>query len=197
MAWFYEIRSSDDAVLKRDGGFADPDAAKIAARAEAEKIKMSRRIGGPTVAAQRRMSQSGNLTLIVQPQIQLQEHGTDVVLKIRHCRGSECEALGEHLLWISQRGKQDLYGFRHIHRFASESVGARVNLHLRCFFRWLVEGVNASAKLRGRFGGRSALLPAVTFLMDLTTEPEKWHESRQSKCARSRFNKSTARINAR
>ena len=49
MAWFYEIRSSDDAVLKRDGGFADPDAAKIAARAEAEKIKMSRRIGGPTV----------------------------------------------------------------------------------------------------------------------------------------------------
>jgi hypothetical protein len=49
MAWSYEIRSSDDAVLKRDGGFADPDAAKIAARAEAEKIKMSRRIGGPTV----------------------------------------------------------------------------------------------------------------------------------------------------
>jgi hypothetical protein len=49
MAWFYELRSADDAVLKRVGGFADPDAAKIAARAEAEKIKMSRRIGEPTV----------------------------------------------------------------------------------------------------------------------------------------------------
>jgi hypothetical protein len=96
MAWFYEIRSSDDAVLKRDGGFADPDAAKIAARAEAEKIKMSRRIGGPTVAAQRRMSQSGNLTLIVQPQIQLQEHGTDVVLKIRLAEGVNVKLWGSN-----------------------------------------------------------------------------------------------------
>jgi hypothetical protein len=34
MAWFYEIRSSDEAVLKRDCGFANPDAAKIAAREE-------------------------------------------------------------------------------------------------------------------------------------------------------------------
>lgn len=49
MAWFYEIRSADDAVLKRDGGFANPDAAKIAAREEAEKMKVYRRIGGPTV----------------------------------------------------------------------------------------------------------------------------------------------------
>jgi len=29
MAWFYEIRSSNNAVLKRDGGFATQDAAKI------------------------------------------------------------------------------------------------------------------------------------------------------------------------
>jgi hypothetical protein len=49
MAWFYEIRSSDNAVLKRDGGFADADEAKVAARAEAEKMKTSRRTGGPTV----------------------------------------------------------------------------------------------------------------------------------------------------
>ena len=32
MAWFYEIRSADNAVLKRDGGFADVEAAKSAAR---------------------------------------------------------------------------------------------------------------------------------------------------------------------
>ena len=30
MAWFYEIRGSDNAVLKRDGGFATQDGAKIA-----------------------------------------------------------------------------------------------------------------------------------------------------------------------
>jgi len=30
VASFYEIRSSDDAVLKRDGGFATQDTAKIA-----------------------------------------------------------------------------------------------------------------------------------------------------------------------
>jgi hypothetical protein len=28
MAWFYEIRSSNNAALKRDGGFATQDAAK-------------------------------------------------------------------------------------------------------------------------------------------------------------------------
>ena len=42
MAWFYEIRSSNNAVLKRDGGFADVEAAKTAARAEAKKINESR-----------------------------------------------------------------------------------------------------------------------------------------------------------
>jgi hypothetical protein len=30
MAYFYEIRSPDNAVLKRDGGFADVEAAKRA-----------------------------------------------------------------------------------------------------------------------------------------------------------------------
>ena len=42
MAYFYEIRSSTNAVLKRDGGFADVEAAKSAARADAEKMKNSR-----------------------------------------------------------------------------------------------------------------------------------------------------------
>ncbi len=32
MAFFYEIRSADNTVLKRDGGFATQDAAKTAAR---------------------------------------------------------------------------------------------------------------------------------------------------------------------
>ena len=31
-AFFYEIRSADNTVLKRDGGFASQDAAKMAAR---------------------------------------------------------------------------------------------------------------------------------------------------------------------
>ena len=42
MAWFYEIRSSNNAVLKRDGGFATQDAAKIAGCENAKKIKNSR-----------------------------------------------------------------------------------------------------------------------------------------------------------
>jgi hypothetical protein len=49
MAWFYEIRSSDEAVLKRDCGFANPDAAKIAAREEVKKIKAARLMGDPVV----------------------------------------------------------------------------------------------------------------------------------------------------
>ena len=39
MAFFYEIRSADNTVLKRDGGFASQDAAKIAGRADAKKMK--------------------------------------------------------------------------------------------------------------------------------------------------------------
>ena len=32
MAYFYEIRSADNTVLKRDGGFATQQAAKMGAR---------------------------------------------------------------------------------------------------------------------------------------------------------------------
>jgi hypothetical protein len=39
MAFFYEIRNSNNAVLKRDGGFATQDAAKIAGREDAKKMK--------------------------------------------------------------------------------------------------------------------------------------------------------------
>jgi hypothetical protein len=39
MAWFYEIRSSNNAVLKRDGGFPTQDAAKIAGREDAQKMR--------------------------------------------------------------------------------------------------------------------------------------------------------------
>jgi len=49
MAWFYEIRSSNNAVLRRDGGFATQDAAKIAGRADAKKMKTSRQPDRPDV----------------------------------------------------------------------------------------------------------------------------------------------------
>ena len=45
MAFFYEIRSSTNAVLKRDGGYADVEAAKSAARADAKKMKNSHQPG--------------------------------------------------------------------------------------------------------------------------------------------------------
>ena len=49
MAWFYEIRNSNNTLLKRDGGFATQDAAKIAVRADAKKIKNSPQPGVPDV----------------------------------------------------------------------------------------------------------------------------------------------------
>jgi hypothetical protein len=49
MAWFYEIRSSNNTLLKRDGGFPTQDAAKIAGRADAKKIKNSGQPDGPGV----------------------------------------------------------------------------------------------------------------------------------------------------
>jgi hypothetical protein len=49
MAWFYEIRSSDNAVLKRDGGFPTQDAAKIAGREDAKKMKNTRQPVRPDV----------------------------------------------------------------------------------------------------------------------------------------------------
>jgi hypothetical protein len=49
MAYFYEIRSADNTVLKRDGGFASQDAAKMAARQDAKKIKNAARPARPDV----------------------------------------------------------------------------------------------------------------------------------------------------
>ena len=49
MAWFYEIRSSNNAVLKRDGGFATQDAAKTAGREDAKRMKNSRQPNRPDV----------------------------------------------------------------------------------------------------------------------------------------------------
>jgi hypothetical protein len=51
MAWFYEIRSSENVVLKRDGGFASQDAAKIAGRTDAKQMKNSRQPNRPHVGA--------------------------------------------------------------------------------------------------------------------------------------------------
>jgi hypothetical protein len=45
VAYFYEIRSSDNTLLKRDGGFATQDAAKIAGREDAKKMKNMRQPG--------------------------------------------------------------------------------------------------------------------------------------------------------
>ena len=47
MAYFYEIRSADNTVLMRDGGFATQDAAKTAGREHAKKMKNMRQPGRP------------------------------------------------------------------------------------------------------------------------------------------------------
>jgi hypothetical protein len=39
MSFFYEIRSTTDTVLKRNGGFPDREAATEAARADAKRLK--------------------------------------------------------------------------------------------------------------------------------------------------------------
>ena len=49
MAFFYEIRSADNTVLKRDGGFASQDAAKMAARDDAKRMRNSRLLDRPDV----------------------------------------------------------------------------------------------------------------------------------------------------
>jgi len=49
MAWFYEVRTPNNTVLKRDGGFATQDAAKIAGREDAKKMKNSRQPDKPDV----------------------------------------------------------------------------------------------------------------------------------------------------
>jgi len=42
MAYFYEIRSADNTLLKRHGGFAKRDSAKTAVREDAKEMKTSR-----------------------------------------------------------------------------------------------------------------------------------------------------------
>jgi len=49
MAYFYEIRSTTDTVLKRDGGFISQDAAKLAARDDAKKMKAAPKSSRPDV----------------------------------------------------------------------------------------------------------------------------------------------------
>jgi hypothetical protein len=50
MAWFYEIRDTNNSVLKRNAGFADQDAAKIAARADAKKMRSSSQSDKPDIS---------------------------------------------------------------------------------------------------------------------------------------------------
>jgi hypothetical protein len=49
MAWFFEIRSSNNAVLKRDGGLATQDAAKTAGRENAKEMKNRHQTDRPDV----------------------------------------------------------------------------------------------------------------------------------------------------
>src|SRR5260221_9649778 len=49
MEWFYEIRDTNNSVLKRDGGFADQDAAKTAARVDANKMRNSSQPDKPDI----------------------------------------------------------------------------------------------------------------------------------------------------
>ena len=49
MSFFYEIRSADNALLKRDDGFGSQDTAKMAARDNAKKMKNLRKPGTPHV----------------------------------------------------------------------------------------------------------------------------------------------------
>ncbi len=49
MSFFYEIRSSTNALLKRDGGFASQYAAKMAAREDAKKMINMRQPNRPEV----------------------------------------------------------------------------------------------------------------------------------------------------
>jgi len=39
LSFFYEIRSTTDTILKRTGGFPDREAATVAARADAKRLK--------------------------------------------------------------------------------------------------------------------------------------------------------------
>jgi hypothetical protein len=43
MSYFYDVRSADNTLLKRDGGFASQDTAKMAAREDAKRMKAAPR----------------------------------------------------------------------------------------------------------------------------------------------------------
>jgi hypothetical protein len=49
VAFLYEIRSSNNTLLKRDGGSATQEAAKIAGCADAKKIRDTHQPGAPDV----------------------------------------------------------------------------------------------------------------------------------------------------
>jgi hypothetical protein len=49
MSFFYEIRSPNNTVLKRTGGYPDREAATVAAREDAKKLKLSKHLGVATV----------------------------------------------------------------------------------------------------------------------------------------------------
>jgi len=49
VAYFYEIRSTNNGILKRIGGFPTQDAAKIAGREDAKKMKNMRQPNRPDV----------------------------------------------------------------------------------------------------------------------------------------------------
>jgi hypothetical protein len=49
LAWSYEIRETNNTVLNRDGCFADQDAAKIAARGDAKKMRGSSQPDKPAI----------------------------------------------------------------------------------------------------------------------------------------------------
>lgn len=49
MSWCYEICSSKNLVLKRDGDFPSQDAAKMAAREDAKKMRNMRQPDRPDV----------------------------------------------------------------------------------------------------------------------------------------------------
>ena len=49
MSFFHEIRSADNTVLKRDGGFASQDTAKMAAGEDAKRMKGAPKSERPNV----------------------------------------------------------------------------------------------------------------------------------------------------
>ena len=49
MSFFYEFRSPDNSVLKRNGGFINHEAASTAALEDAKRMKLSKHLGVASV----------------------------------------------------------------------------------------------------------------------------------------------------